>query len=60
MLNWRASPNGKNEPADLPRVVKILRDAGYSGWVALEYESAEEPLVAIPKWLDQLRKLVDG
>lgn len=45
---------------DLPRVIKILKDAGYSGWVALEYEAAEEPLEAIPRWLDKLKPLVDG
>ncbi len=53
------APNGKKEPTDLPRVISILRDAGYSGWVALEYEASEEPLEAIPGWLDQLKALVD-
>lgn len=50
---------GKDEPTDLARVLKILRDVGYSGWVALEYEAKEEPKEAIPRYLDQLRKLVD-
>ena len=36
----------------------ILRNAGYSGWVALEYEASEEPLEAIPRWLDKLKKLI--
>jgi hydroxypyruvate isomerase len=36
-----------------------LQDVGYSGWVALEYEAKEEPLEAIPRYLDQLRKLID-
>jgi sugar phosphate isomerase/epimerase len=35
-----------------------LRDAGYSGWVALEYEAEEEPRQAIPRYLDELRKLI--
>lgn len=52
--------DGKKVPTDLSRVVGILKDAGYSGWVALEYEAAEEPIDAIPRWLDQLRPLVDG
>jgi len=39
-------------------VIGILKDAGYSGWVALEYEAEEEPLEAIPRWLDQLRPLI--
>ncbi|MDX1925680.1 MAG: sugar phosphate isomerase/epimerase family protein [Pirellulaceae bacterium] len=53
-------PGGKHQPTDLARVLKILRDAGYSGWVALEYEAKEEPLEAIPRYLEQLRKLVDA
>ncbi len=52
--------DGQKVPTDLPRVVKILRDAGYSGWLALEYEGAQEPLTAIPAWLNQLKPLVDG
>ena len=52
--------DGKTVPADLSRIINILRDSGYSGWVALEYEAADEPLEAVPRWLDQLRPLVDG
>ncbi len=50
---------GQHQPTDLAKVLNILRSAGYSGWVALEYEAKEEPLEAIPKYLDQLRKLID-
>lgn len=53
-------PRGKPERADLRRVVGILRDAGYSGWAILEYEAAEPPLEAVPRWLDELRPLCDG
>jgi sugar phosphate isomerase/epimerase len=51
-------PSGVKEPTDLARVLKILREAGYSGWVALEYEAAEEPKEAIPKWIQELKKLI--
>ena len=37
------------EEADLSRVVGILRDARYSGYVVLEYEAKEDPTVAVPK-----------
>lgn len=50
--------SGKLVPTDLKRVLGILKDAGYSGWVALEYEAEVEPLEAIPRWLDQLRPLI--
>jgi sugar phosphate isomerase/epimerase len=52
--------DGKKIEADLKRIVNILRTAKYSGWVALEYEAAEDPLEAIPKWLNQLKPLMDS
>lgn len=54
------SPGGNKQPADFPRIISILRDAGYRGFVALEYEESESPFEAIPRLLDQLRPLVDG
>src|SRR5207247_9747007 len=53
-------PNNKKEPADLARVVKILKDANFHGYVALEYEAAEEPKVAVPRYIKELRKLITG
>lgn len=52
-------PADKKDPerADLGRVVQILRDAHYRGFITLEYEAAEDPLSAIPRHLDELRKL---
>jgi sugar phosphate isomerase/epimerase len=44
--------------ADLPRLMKILRDAEYRGYVALEYEAAEEPKTAIPLAIAELKKLM--
>jgi len=52
-------PRGRAEPADLPRVLGILRRAGYSGWAVLEYEATDPPLEAVPRWLDALRPLLD-
>ena len=50
----------ENEPADLARVVKILRDANYQGWVALEYEAKEDAWKAVPPLLAQLRDLTQA
>jgi len=33
----------QKEPADLPRIVTILRGAGYRGYLSLEYEEEGEP-----------------
>ena len=50
---------GKNkEDADLQRLIAILRSAGYRGYVALEYEAAEDPLSAIPRHVETLKKLM--
>ncbi len=53
------SPAGSaKQPADLARLVRMLRDVDYRGYVVLEYEAAEDPLAAVPRYLDQLRKLI--
>lgn len=49
-----------NEPADLSRVARILRDASYQGWVALEYEAAEDPWQGVPVALAKLKPLFNG
>jgi sugar phosphate isomerase/epimerase len=51
------SPSG-SKPADWRRVVGILRDSGFRGWVALEYEEEEDAKVAVPRLLGELEKLV--
>ena len=49
---------GPKEPADLDRLVKILADAGYRGYVVLEYEGDGEPKTEIPKYIDLLRTAI--
>jgi sugar phosphate isomerase/epimerase len=51
-------PGNKREPADLGRMVKILKDANFHGYVALEYEAAEDPKAAVPRHIKELRKLI--
>jgi len=48
------------EEADLARIIRILREARYSGYVVLEYEAADDPMSAIPRHLKTLRGLIDG
>ena len=50
--------NDKNTPADLARLVKILRDAHYRGYLVFEYEEPEDAYEEIPKYVQQLRKLI--
>jgi sugar phosphate isomerase/epimerase len=56
----RRRGQNKNEPADLPRLVKILRDVNYQGYVALEYEAAEDPWKAVPGLLQRMKELLAG
>jgi sugar phosphate isomerase/epimerase len=52
-------PKGKKkETTDLARLVGILAEAKYRGYVALEYEAAEDPLAAIPRHVEELKKLL--
>lgn len=46
-------------PADLKRIMQIIKDSGYRGYVALEYEAEEPALIGVPKYLAQMRELVD-
>lgn len=48
----------KAEQTDLKRVIQILRDANYQGYVVLEYESAEDPYTAVPRVLGELAALL--
>lgn len=53
------NPDGKGkQPADLKRIVNILKQANYRGYVVLEYEESADPRVEIPKYLNELRELI--
>jgi L-ribulose-5-phosphate 3-epimerase len=43
-------------PIDYPRVARILREAGYRGYVSLEFEGKEDYTTAIPRSLAMLRQ----
>jgi sugar phosphate isomerase/epimerase len=58
-IKTEIQPRGqKKRPADLARVVEILKKSGFRGYATLEYEAAEDPLTAVPRALDQLRALL--
>lgn len=52
--------DGSVVPADFERVRDILVNAEYRGWVALEYEASDDPMTAIPEYLDTMKKLFAG
>jgi sugar phosphate isomerase/epimerase len=46
---------GGRKPADLERVIGILKQAKYQGYVTLEYEASGNPWEAVPLHLTKLR-----
>lgn len=50
-------PTGELYPADLSRIVRILHDGNYRGYVALEYEE-EAPYQRIPEWFKKLQAAI--
>ena len=46
---------GKRQHADFRRLAQILTDAGYRGYIVLEFEESEDPRVACPRYMDELR-----
>jgi sugar phosphate isomerase/epimerase len=52
------SPNGVAQQADFARLIAILRAVRYRGYVALEYEAEEDPFVAVPRQLAELKRLI--
>ena len=51
-----SGPDGKKAPSDFKLLAKILTDAGYRGYIVLEYEEGEDPREACPRYMDQLRE----
>ncbi len=49
--------NGERKPCDWDRVLKIAADAGYRGYLALEYEAKEPAATAVPRLTGQLKQL---
>jgi L-ribulose-5-phosphate 3-epimerase len=41
---------------DYDRIARIMREAGFTGYVSLEFEGKEDPLTAVPKSLAMLRQ----
>jgi sugar phosphate isomerase/epimerase len=60
-IKTEIQPAGQpSQPADLSRIVGILKDAGYSGYIVLEYEAEEDPYEAIPRHVETLRNLIEA
>lgn len=45
------------QPADMDRVIGILKDSGYAGYAVLEYEEEKDPYEHVPPLLEKLQSL---
>jgi sugar phosphate isomerase/epimerase len=50
--------NGERQPADFARILRILGKAGYRGYLALEYESTDNPRTAVPDLISKIRAAI--
>jgi len=48
---------GQRVESDWERLTKMVADAGYRGYMALEYEAKEDPATAVPRLLGRLNAL---
>jgi len=57
-LKVEIKQDGKKVAADLPRFISLLKKAKYQGYIALEFEAAENPYEALPPLLKKLRGMI--
>lgn len=51
------TPDGGKELLDYARIIETLKAAGYRGYLDIEYEAAEDPMTAVPKFAKELLRL---
>ena len=49
---------GGREELDYAEIVSVLAAVDYRGYLAIEYEEEEDPMVAVPRFAAELKKLV--
>lgn len=59
-LKVKLMVGAKRELSDIERIARILRDAGYQGYLVLEYEEEADPYLEVPKYRDQLLAVCDS
>jgi L-ribulose-5-phosphate 3-epimerase len=48
----------KQQEADWPRILQILGNAGYRGYLSLEYELTDDPLTVVPKLVAKMQSAI--
>jgi sugar phosphate isomerase/epimerase len=59
-VNWQLKENlfvnGVEQKTDLNRIMKIIQDSGYRGYIPLETLGEGDPNVKVPKFLEEIRE----
>jgi sugar phosphate isomerase/epimerase len=63
-VNWQVKENlfieGKEVEADVPRLVKIISDSGYKGYIPIETLGPGDPKIKVRALLAKVRKAIEG
>jgi sugar phosphate isomerase/epimerase len=59
-LKTELSVAGQKQPADQERIIGILKESGYDGFVVLEYEEDKNPYEHVPPLLGELKASCSG
>ena len=51
------TPSGR-EPVDMERMLNTLHREGYNGFLNIEYEEDEDPKVAVPQMVEEMRRIL--
>ena len=54
----RKLPDGTKVEVDLKKMISLIKEAGYQGYVVLEYEE-EAPREKVPEYIDLLKKIIN-
>jgi hypothetical protein len=59
-VNWQLKENlyvnGVEQKTDLDRIMKIIQEKGYRGYIPLETLGEGDPKVKVPKFLKEIRE----
>ncbi len=56
----QVGPKGNDEILDYNKIIEILNDVGYKGYLSIEYEGKEDPKTAVPRAVKFLKTLIKG
>jgi len=56
-VTCHAKTHIKGEEADFSKIVASLEEAGFKGYLSIEYEAKEDPMTAVPKFVAHLKEV---